>query len=84
MAVTAASGMVIYDTESIVGHISAWAGVAVIMMAALTVIAFITRKAVLPHVNIAEEVDKQGNVAVGAIEAAVYVAVGFLLAGLFG
>lgn len=84
MAVTAASGMVIYDSESIVAHLIAWSGVAVIMMAALTIIAFITRKAVLPHVNIAEEVDKQGNVAVGAIEAAVYVAVGFLLAGLFG
>lgn len=84
MAVTAASGMVIYDSELIVAHLIVWSGVAVIMMVALTVIAFITRKAVLPHVNIAEEVDKQGNVAVGAIEAAVYVAVGFLLAGLFG
>ncbi len=57
---------------------------AVVMMVALTMIAFLTRKAVLPNVNVAEEVDKQGNVAVGSIEAAVYIAVGFLLAGLFG
>ncbi len=84
LAVTAASGMIIYNKESFLVHISAWAGMAVIMMLALTVIAFLTRKAVLPHVNIAEEVDKQRNVAVGSIEAAVYIAVGFLLTGLFG
>jgi len=84
LAVTAASGVVIYDAESIVAHISVWAGVAVIMMTALTLIAFLTRKAVLPHVDIAEEVDRQRNVAVGSIEAAVYIAVGFLLTGLFG
>ena len=84
MAVTAASGIVVYDAESIVAHMSAWAGMAVVMMVALTMIAFLTRKAVLPNVNVAEEVDKQGNVAVGSIEAAIYIAVGFLLAGLFG
>lgn len=84
LAVTAASGVVIYEPEAIVAHISAWAGVAVIMMAALTVIAFLTRKAVLPNVDIAEEVDKQRNVAIGSIEAALYIAVGFLLTGLFG
>ena len=84
LAVTAASGIIIYDNEAVITPILTWAGTAIIMMIALTILAFITRKAVLPKVDVADEVDKQGNVAIGAIEAAIYVAIGFLLAGLFG
>lgn len=84
LAVTAASGIVIYDDEMVTTPILTWAGTAVVMMIVLTLLAFITRKAILPKVDVAAEVDRQGNVAIGAIEAAVYVAIGFLLAGLFG
>lgn len=84
LAVTAASGIVIYDDETVITPVLTWASTAIVMMIALTLLAFITRKAILPKVDVAAEVDKQGNVAIGAIEAAVYVAIGFLLAGLFG
>jgi len=84
LAVTAASGIVIFDHETVTTPILIWGGTAIVMMMMLTLLAFITRKAILPKVDVAEEVDKQGNVAIGVIEAAVYVAIGFLLAGLFG
>lgn len=83
LAVTAASGIVIYDENQVTSMLT-WAATATIMMIALTLLAFLTRKAILPKVDVATEVDEQGNVAIGAIEAAVYVAIGFLLAGLFG
>ncbi len=84
LAVTAASGIVIFDDETVTTPILTWAGTAVVIMMLLTLLAFITRKAILPKIDVAKEVDSQGNVAIGAIEAAVYVAIGFLLAGLFG
>ena len=54
------------------------------MFFALIIISIVTRKLILPGVDVADEVDNQGNVAIGAIEASIYVAVGFLLTGLFG
>jgi len=84
LAVTAASGIAVYDPESLFTHMLAWLIIAIIFAVSLTLIAILTRFVVLPGVNVADEVDSQGNVAIGAIEAAIYIAVGFLLAGLFG
>ena len=84
LAVTAASGTVIYGGELGFINLAIWAVTATVMFFILTIIAVITRKAVLLRVDVAEEVDIQQNVAIGAIEAAIYIAIGFLLAGLFG
>ncbi len=84
LAVTAASGIAIYSPEHIVTATLIWAGVALVMFFVLTGVAILMRLAVLHGIDVAEEVDKQKNVAIGAIEAAIYLAVGFLLAGLFG
>ncbi|NOX43806.1 MAG: DUF350 domain-containing protein [Gammaproteobacteria bacterium] len=84
LAVTGASGVVVYGDTQLIASLAAWSVVAVLMFLILTVLAIVIRKAVLPGINVAEEVDNQGNVAIGAIEAAVYIAVGFLIAGLFG
>ena len=84
LAVTAASGIVVFGGEQGFVNLAAWALTATVMFFVLTVIAVITRKAVLLRVDVAEEVDKQQNVAIGIIEAAIYIAIGFLLAGLFG
>ncbi|MCF6235951.1 MAG: DUF350 domain-containing protein [Gammaproteobacteria bacterium] len=83
LAVTAASGMVAYIEDSLTIQAVLWFVVACIMFLLLTGAAAITRKVVLAGVDVALEVDKQKNVAVGAIEAAIYLAIGFLLAGLF-
>jgi len=84
LAVTGASGIVIYTDAQLITGLATWSGVAVLMFITLTVLAILIRKAVLPGINVAEEVNQQGNIAIGAIEAAVYIAVGLLLAGLFG
>ncbi|NOZ54535.1 MAG: DUF350 domain-containing protein [Gammaproteobacteria bacterium] len=84
LAVTAASGIVVYGDTQMIASLTAWSVVAVLMFIVLTALAILIRKAVLPGINVAEEVNQQGNIAIGAIESAVYIAVGFLLAGLFG
>lgn len=84
LAVTAASGIVVYTHDQLAISLAAWITTAIVMFLVLTLLAVVVRKAILGGVDVAEEVDKQRNVAIGAIEAAVYVAVGFLLAGLFG
>lgn len=84
LAITATSGIIIYNDAEMIISISAWMTMAGIMFLVLTLLGLLIRRAVLPGVNVAEEVDDQRNMAVGAIEGAVYIAVGLMLAGLFG
>lgn len=84
LAVTAASGIVIFGGDTGFVNLLAWVTASIVMFIVLTLLAIVTRKLILPGVDVAAEVDKQQNLAVGAIEAATYIAVGFLLAGLFG
>ncbi len=83
LAVTAASGMVAYIENDLLMQAALWFLVACFMFILLITAAAITRKVVLAGVDIATAVDKEKNIAIGAIEAAIYMAVGFLLAGLF-
>lgn len=82
LAVTAASGIVVYSQDNMWVSILLWGGVAICMFVLLTICCILTRYAVLPGVNVAVEVDDQKNVAIGAIEAAIYLALGLLISGL--
>lgn len=84
LAVTAASGIVVYHHDNLLISLTAWTALAVIMVAALSVLAMLIRLAMLRGIDVGQETDKENNVAIGAVEAAIYIAVGFLLAGLFG
>ncbi len=84
LAVTAASGIVIYQPETIVMTLLVWTGVAFAFFAAITLIAAAARHILLPGVNVAEEVTDQHNIAIGALEGAVYLAIGLVMVGLFG
>lgn len=84
LAVTAASGIIVYAEDAILSHLIAWSAAAILMFVALTVFSILARYAILYSIDVVEEVDKQMNKAVGAIEASIYLAVGLLLAGLFG
>jgi len=56
---------------------------AVIIFVSQTFLSIILRYILLPKVNIAEEVGDQRNVAIGSIEAAIYIGIGFTFVGLF-
>jgi len=84
IAVSAAFTAVEYEADAFMFVFMLWFVVALVLFVLLTLIAIVIRLAVLPRVNIGEEVGEQGNIAVGAIEGSIYIVVGLLLAGLIG
>ena len=83
LAITAASGVVAYQTENLVMALLAWALVALVFSILVSLIASIARYAVLFGVNVVEEVDHQNNVGVAAIEASISISIGLLFVALF-
>lgn len=82
LAVTATSGVVVYHKPEVWISLAVWAGVALAMFIAQTIVAIAARHVLLPGIDVAEEVVKQKNVAIGVMEATVYIAVGFVFVGL--
>jgi len=83
LAMTAASGLVVYDEFALEWSIMAWAVIALLIFLLQTLLSIVLRFILLPKVNVAEEVGEQKNVAIGAIEAAIYVGMGLVFVGLF-
>ena len=83
LAITATSGLVTYDPSLLIFSVSAWVIMAILIFISQTLLSIILRHILLPKVNIAEEVGEQNNVAIGSIEAAIYVGIGFTFVGLF-
>ncbi len=84
LAVTAASGIVVYYADRFAMSLLVWSGIALIMFLAQTVVSIAARYVLLPGINIGQEVGEQKNVAIGTLEAAIYIAVGLVFVGLFG
>ena len=83
LAITAASGVVTYDMDNLLLALGSWAVVTVLFAIFVSLLAIVARSAILMGVHVVEEVDKQGNVGVAAIEASIYIAVGLFFAALF-
>lgn len=84
LAVTATSGLVIYDPELLVLSVVAWSALAIVMFIAQTSLSILLRHILLPGIDIGQEVGNQRNIAIGTMEAAVYIGVGFTFVGLLG
>nr|VFK53479.1 MAG: protein of unknown function (DUF350) [Candidatus Kentron sp. TUN]VFK54429.1 MAG: protein of unknown function (DUF350) [Candidatus Kentron sp. TUN]VFK54820.1 MAG: protein of unknown function (DUF350) [Candidatus Kentron sp. TUN] len=84
LAVTAASGIVVYSIDNVSFSLLIWSAVALGMFIAQTLVSIVARLVLLPGIDVAEEVGVQRNVAIGALEAAIYVAVGLIFVGLLG
>ena len=57
---------------------------ALVLFAVQTLFSIVARHVLLPGIDVGEEVANQRNIAVGALEAAIYIAAGLTLVGLFG
>ncbi len=79
LSITAASGFVAYDPDHVWVAIGYWAVFALIIMVVYAIIQLIAMKLILPGVDISDEVDRQNNIGVAAIELAVSVAIGMVL-----
>ena len=58
--------------------------VSLVMMAILVVLSFIATKVILAGIDINDEVVKQGNIAIGIIQAIIYISVALFLSELIG
>lgn len=83
LAVTAASGVIEYSNESWYMGLAGWSLVALIFAVLVSVLSVLARLIVLLGINVVEEVDQQKNIAVGVIEAAIFVAIGLFFVALF-
>lgn len=80
LAVTAASGVAPYDAGGDpLLQAAIWGAVSAAAALALALLGLIAERCVLTGIDLSEEVDRQGNPGVALTEAAVYVAIGFLL-----
>lgn len=82
LTVTAASGTIAYNDASPFVAILLWGCTSLAFVVLLSILAILSRHIILRGINVVEEVDDQGNVGVGLIEAAIYIIYGLLLAAL--
>ena len=83
LAITAASGVVAYQTENLVAALLVWAGISLVFTFLVSLLSIIARYAVLYGVDVVEEVDNQNNVGVAAIEASISISIGLFFVALF-
>ncbi len=84
LAITAASGVAPYVADSINASLMYWALSAVICVIVFILLHLITIKIILSGCDISDEVNRQKNVGVATISAAISFAVGVTMATLLG
>ncbi len=87
LASSSAGGMAGYvvgiDAAAVLAY-AAWLAWAVVLAAVLLLLSMLAQRVVLAGVDVVEEVDKQRNVGVAAIEAAVFVGIGLVIRTVAG
>ncbi len=79
LAVTAASGLVVYNEQNMLYSLMLWAVAAIDLVVIATLFSFIARKFILNGIDVVEEVDTQRNIGVATIEAVIFLSIGLLL-----
>ncbi len=82
LAVTAASGFVVYNDERVIVTCLVWGLISLVLTVFLSLLAIIARHAILAKIDVVEEVDNQQNLGIGLIEASIYIAIGLILSSL--
>ncbi|MET1254453.1 DUF350 domain-containing protein [Aliikangiella maris] len=82
LAVTAASNVVVFDFQNAWLSAAKWSGLALLFAPAYAIIVMLMRKIVLNGVDVAEEVDRQGNIGIAAVEGAIFIATGLVVTAL--
>lgn len=81
-AITAASSRLIFELYDMPSLLAIWAGVSVIMIAVLSLLSFIANKIIFSGINVDDEVIRQRNIALGAVQCVIYICLGLLLSEL--
>lgn len=81
-AIAAASSRLIFELYDLPSLLAIWAGVSVIMIVLLSLLSFIANKIILAGINVDDEVIRQRNIALGAVQCVIYICLGLLLSEL--
>jgi len=83
LVMSAASGLIIYNEKQLVAAVVGWLALTVLFSILLSLLAYISRRVILAGIDAVDEVDHQKNVAVGAIEGSIFVAIALVMLSLF-
>lgn len=83
-AITAASNLMVYELYGVDKLLLQWVGISLLVILVLTILSWIATRIILWGMNVNDEVINQRNVALGAVQGTVYVALGILLSSLMG
>lgn len=79
-AITAAANLMVYDVQDIHILLAAWGVIALVMIVLLVVLTALADKVILFGTDVTKEVVKEKNIAIGIVQAVIYISLGFLLA----
>lgn len=78
----AASHFIIFDPHAYVANLIGWLIFSVVMLLSLMLLIKLVKKLVLAKINLCEEVEKQHNIGLAAVEMAISVSIAIILAAL--
>ncbi|GIU19527.1 DUF350 domain-containing protein [Shewanella sp. MBTL60-007] len=78
----AASHFIIFDPHAYVANLLGWLIFSVVMLLSLMLLIKLVKKLVLAKINLCEEVEKQHNIGLAAVEMAISVSIAIILAAL--
>ncbi len=83
-AVTATSSLVPYILDELYLQLGIWFATALALSIMLTILEATARRIILKGINTADEIDKQQNIAIGAIQFTLYLAIGLIMTAVLG
>lgn len=81
-AITAASNIMVYEIYEVTSLLFAWTLVSLVVVIALTGLSWIATRIILFGFAVDDEVIRQRNIAIGAVQGVIYIALGILLSSL--
>nr|MBP7663883.1 hypothetical protein [Shewanella sp.] len=82
LSFNAASHFIIYNPTAYVTNVIGWLVFSVIMLIALSLLLFVVKKLVLARIDLADEVERQHNIGIAAVEMAISIAIALILTAL--
>jgi uncharacterized membrane protein YjfL (UPF0719 family) len=82
LMVTAASNLIVFDQSAYWLSVVTWSIVSLISVPVYAALVLIVRRLVLPGVDVAEEVDRENNVGISAVESSIFIAIAAIFSAL--
>lgn len=82
LAMSTAAQIVVYEEYSVGPILLAWLVASVIVVAVWEILCFAAQKIILPHVDLNHEIINDKNIAIGAIQGAIFISIGMLISRL--